>query len=42
VIAHIRHTHTNYDQLLMAGTARLDAWAEVRYKIDQVLAKWRG
>ena len=42
VIAHIRHTHTNYDKLLMAGTERLDARAQVRGKIDQVLAAWRG
>jgi hypothetical protein len=25
VIAHIRHEHTDYDQLLMSGTERLDA-----------------
>jgi hypothetical protein len=42
VIAHIRHTHTNYDKLLMAGTERLDARALVREKIDRVLAKWSG
>jgi hypothetical protein len=41
VIAHIRHTHTNYDELLMGGTERLDARAQVREKIDRVLAKWR-
>lgn len=29
VTAHIRHTHTNYDQLLMQGTKRLDARAMV-------------
>jgi hypothetical protein len=40
VIAHIRHVHTNYDELLMRGTARLDARALVRQKIDAVLAKW--
>jgi hypothetical protein len=42
VIAHIRHTHTSYDRLLMGGTERLDARAQVRDKIDRVLAKWRG
>lgn len=42
VIAHIRHTHTNYDALLMGGTARLEARAQVREKIDRVLAKWRA
>jgi hypothetical protein len=41
VIAHIRHTHTNYDQLLMGGTERLGARAQVRDKIDRVLEKWR-
>lgn len=41
VIAHIRHEHTNYDELLMQGAARLDARALVRAKIDQVLANWR-
>jgi len=42
VIAHIRHEHTNYDHLLMQGTARLEARILVREKIDQVLAKWRS
>jgi hypothetical protein len=40
VIAHIRHAHTNYDELLMRGTERLDARALVREKIDGKLAKW--
>jgi hypothetical protein len=40
VIAHIRHEHTNYDELLMRGTDRLDARTLVREKIDRVLAKW--
>jgi hypothetical protein len=42
VVAHIRHTHTNYDALLMRGVERLDARAQVREKIDRVLATWRG
>jgi hypothetical protein len=42
VIAHIRHTHTKYDELLMRGTARLDARALIREGIDRVLAKWSG
>ncbi len=42
VIAHIRHEHTNYDDLLMQGAARLEARILVREKIDQMLAKWRG
>jgi hypothetical protein len=40
VVAHIRHEHTNYDELLMRGTDRLDARALVREKIDRVLAEW--
>ena len=42
VIAHIRHEHTNYDELLMSGTERLDARALVREAIDRVLAEWSG
>ncbi len=42
VVAHIRHTHTNYDELLMRGIERLDARAQVREKIDEVLASWRS
>jgi len=41
VIAHIRHEHTNYDELLMRGTDRSDARGLVREKIDRVIAKWR-
>lgn len=40
VIAHIRHEHTNYDELLMQGTERLDARNLVREQIDRVLASW--
>ena len=42
VIAHVRHAHTNYDELLMSGTERLDARRQVREKIDRVLVKWSG
>ena len=42
VIAHIRHEHTNYDELLMRGTDRTDARALVREQIDRKLAKWSG
>jgi len=42
VIAHIRHEHTNYDELLMRGTERLDARVLVRERIDRVLAEWSG
>ena len=40
VVAHIRHTHTNYDELLMRGTERFDARALVREQSERVLAKW--
>ncbi len=40
--AHVRHQHTNYDELLMKGTDRLDARARVREQIEQVLASWSG
>jgi hypothetical protein len=33
--------HTNYDELLMRGTDRLDTQALVREKIDRVLAEWK-
>ena len=42
VVAHIRHSHTHYDELLMNGTDRSDARALVRETIDTVLARWRG
>ncbi len=40
VIAHIRHEHTNYDELMMKGIERLDARGLVREQIEQVLAGW--
>ena len=40
VIAHIRHEHTQYDEFLMRGTARLDARSLVRAQIDALLGKW--
>lgn len=40
VVAHIRHTHTHYDTLLMEGAERLDARTLVRERIDRVLAEW--
>jgi hypothetical protein len=40
VVAHIRHEHTNYDQLLMRGTDRTDARTLVREQIDRVLEEW--
>jgi hypothetical protein len=41
VIAHIRHTDTNYDELLSRGWDRWDARSEVQEKINDVLERWR-
>jgi hypothetical protein len=41
VIAHIRYTETNYDQLLMQGMDRSSARDEVRDTIDKVLELWK-
>jgi hypothetical protein len=40
VLAHIRHEHTSYDQLLMQGTERLDARTQVREGIERVASLW--
>lgn len=42
VLAHVRHTETQYDELLMRGVDRRDARMIVRDKIDRVLDDWRG
>jgi hypothetical protein len=41
VIAHIRHRHTNYDELLMGGAERVAARTLVQAEIDRVLTKWQ-
>lgn len=41
VIAHIRHEHTNYDELLMERGDRGYARGLVRNEIDEVLGLWR-
>ena len=41
VIAHIRHFHTNYDELLMQRAERADARAIVQPGMDRVLTKWQ-
>jgi hypothetical protein len=41
VIAHVRHCHTRYDELLMASSDRDYARCRVREVIDQVLDSWR-
>jgi len=40
VVAHIRHTETEYDELLMRGVDRYDARRIISDKINQVLEKW--
>jgi len=40
VIASVRHNHTEYDELLMKGTNRLEARLLVHEKIDQILTEW--
>ena len=40
VVAHIRHTHTNYDRLLARYGDRSLARDEVQAKIQKVLCKW--
>lgn len=42
VIAHIRHEHTKYDELLMKHGDRQLARAEVRPKIETVLNRWES
>jgi hypothetical protein len=42
VIAHIRHEHTPYDELLMKRGSRQLARIEVRARIEEVLARWEG
>jgi hypothetical protein len=41
VVAHIRHTETNYDALLNEGSDRHDARIQVAGQIDQVLDRWK-
>ncbi len=42
VIAHIRHTETDYDALSSQGDERQEARQTVRNKVYQVLALWRS
>ncbi len=42
VLAHIRHEHTSYDDLMAKGISRDEARESVRLRIDDVLARWRG
>ena len=40
VIAHIRHSYTDYDDLLMKGYERWDAREAVRKEINKMLENW--
>jgi hypothetical protein len=41
VVAHVRHTWTDYDSLLAGGADRLGARSAVAGRIEAVLDKWR-
>jgi len=40
VVAHVRHRHSNYDELLSEGMDRSEARREIRAPVDEVLARW--
>ena len=42
VLAHIRHTMTDYDELLLRGFDRYDARSLVEEKVHGVLEKWKS
>jgi hypothetical protein len=42
VVAHLRHTATEYDALLVAGWDRQQARAHVDEEVSAVLSEWRG
>jgi hypothetical protein len=42
VIAHIRHTETNYDELLARGHDRWEARTEVEKTVDRILKLWQA
>jgi hypothetical protein len=42
VIAHIRHEHTRYDELLMTGISREAARRMIASDIDETRARWQG
>jgi len=41
VVAHIRHTETNYDSLLAGGYDRWDARSLVKEEVEQVMDNWQ-
>lgn len=40
VRAHVRHAHTDYDELLASGWERREARARIEPELDRVLAAW--
>ena len=42
VVAHIRHTETSYDELLMTGNERWEARGLVTETVDQVVQEWEA
>jgi hypothetical protein len=42
VIAHIRHTNTQYDALLSSGLERISARKEIQHEVEKTLKDWRG
>jgi len=42
VIAHVRHTETDYDALLAQGYERSEARAQVEGTVFRVLARWEA
>jgi hypothetical protein len=42
VIAHIRHEHTRYDELLMRHGDQQLARAAVKEEIERVLSRWES
>ena len=41
VTAHVRHRETNYDELLAKEWDRLEARAQIRHHVDEVLRSWQ-
>jgi hypothetical protein len=42
VVAHIRHAHTRYDEMLMSGSAREDARHAIASAIDETVERWHN
>ena len=42
VAAHVRHSETHYDDLLMEGQDRFDARERVQLKVEEILENWES